>query len=101
MKTTELNQALKYIYRKYNNTELSDDVLKNFNTEVKEEKNVSVFVSPVYLEPSGVCEETVEVLYKEKIYVVLRSSLSAYHQAKIPVGRWGRIRAKLSTLKIK
>lgn len=97
----ELNEALRNIYRKYNNTELSNEVLENFNTEVKEEANVTVFVAPIYREEGGVCTETVEVEYKDVIYSVLRSSLSAYHQAKMPVGKWGRIRVKLSTLKLK
>ncbi len=38
MKNTELNQALRHIYKKYNNTDLSNEVLDNFNnTQIKEE----------------------------------------------------------------
>lgn len=97
----ELNEALRNIYRKYNNTELSNEVLENFNTKVKEEANVTVWVTPIYRKKGVVCTETVTVTYKDIEYTVLRSSLSAYHQTKIPVGRWGRIRVKLSTLKLK
>ena len=101
MENTELNQALRNIYRKYNNTELSNEVLAEFNTPSKEEANVTVFVTPIYMEEGGVSAETVKVTYKDIDYTVLRSSLSASHQAKIPVGKWGRIRVKLTTLKIK
>ena len=102
MKNTELNQTLRYIYKKYNNTELSNEVLDNFNnTPVKEEPKKRVFVEPVYLKPNGVCSNTVNVKYKDSEFVVLRSSLSEYHQTKLPVGRWGNMNVKLSTLKIK
>ena len=97
----ELNEALRNIYRKYNNTELSNKVLESFNTELKEEPNVTVLVAPIYREEGGACTEVVEVTYKDVEYTVLRSSLSASHQTKIPVGRWGRIRVKLSTLNLK
>lgn len=95
------NETLRNIYKNYNNTVLSNEVLENFNTEVKEEKNVTVRVAPIYREEGGVCTETVKVTYKDIEYTVLRNSLSVSHQNKIPIGRWGRIRVKLSTLKLK
>jgi hypothetical protein len=97
-----MNEALRYIYNKYNNTTLTDEVLADFNKNtVTEEANKEVFCSPIYKTEGGPCTKTVNIQYKDKNYTVLRSSLSTYHAAKIPVGRWGRIRVKLSTLKIK
>jgi len=65
----------------------------------KEEPNVTVFASPIYKEKGGVCTETIEINYKEKIIVVLRSSLTDYHRAKLGESGWGKIRVKFSTLK--
>ena len=65
----------------------------------KEEPNVTVYASPIYKENGGVCTETIEIHYKEKIIVVLRSSLTDYHRAKLGESGWGKIRVKLSTLK--
>ncbi len=67
----------------------------------KEEANVTVFASPIYKENYQVCTQTIEIQYKEQIFVVLRSSLNDYHRAKLRKDKWGKIRVKLSSLKQK
>jgi hypothetical protein len=98
-----MNVTLKRIYAKYNNTELSNETLAayhNKSTAVTSEPNRTIFVSPIYKADGGYCTDTVSVEYKDREYTVLRTSLSKSQSKKIPVGRWGRIRVKLSTLKI-
>ena len=67
----------------------------------KEEANVTVFASPIYKENYQVCTQTIEIQYKEQIFVVLRSTLNDYHRAKLRKDKWGKIRVKLSSLKQK
>jgi len=85
--------AIERLIKRHNKRERAAKV------ERKEEANVTVFASPIYKENYGVCTETIEIHYKEKIIVVLRSSLTDYHRAKLGESGWGKIRVKLSTLK--